>query len=158
MKRLAFIIAILFAGSTLLLSCHSRKNGKLEDISSDAVMNPNTATGKADLSKLPAFKFDEEIHDFGKIYEGETVAYDFSFTNVGKSELVIADVSTSCGCTVTEYPKNPIRPGEKGKINVKFNSAGKHGYQSKNIMIAANTQPNTTVIRIKAEVVNVGNR
>ena len=83
---------------------------------------------------------------------GETVSYPFKFKNTGKSDLIIADVSTSCGCTVTSYNKEPIHPGKEGVIRVSFNSAGKHGYQNKSIVIVANTQPNTFVLRIKAEV------
>jgi hypothetical protein len=69
---------------------------------------------------------------------------------------VIADVSTSCGCTVPSFPKTPVRPGEENIIKVAFNSTGKRGYQSKNIVVVANTQPNTTLLRIKAQVVTPG--
>lgn len=120
-------------------------------------MNPNTASGKADNSKLPAFKFEEKIHDFGKIIEGETVAFDFKFTNSGKSDLLIANVSTSCGCTVPTFTKVPIHRGEQGIIKITFNSAGRRGYQTKDIVITANTQPNVTELRIKALVVGPGN-
>ena len=121
-------------------------------VSSDVIGNPNTASGKGDLSQLPAFRFEEESHDFGKIMQGETVAYPFKFRNVGKSDLVISDVSSSCGCTVPSFPKTPIHPGQEGTVKVSFNSAGKHGFQNKNIVIVANTQPNTLILRIKAEV------
>jgi hypothetical protein len=84
--------------------------------------------------------------------QGETVSYPFKFKNSGKSDLIIADVSTSCGCTVPSYPKEPIHPGQDGVIKVSFNSAGKHGFQNKSIVIVANTQPNTVILRIKAEV------
>jgi hypothetical protein len=116
------------------------------------IQNPNTANGKGDLSQLPSFKFVEESHDFGKIMQGETVSYPFKFKNAGKSDLIISDVSTSCGCTVPSFPKAPIHPGQDGAIKVSFNSAGKHGFQNKNIVIVANTQPNTFILRIKAEV------
>ena len=139
----------------LLLSCNS---GKIEerDISADVITNPNTASGKSDLSKLPVLQFEEETHDFGKIIEGETVSYEFKFRNTGKADLIIADVSTSCGCTVPSYSKSAVQPGKSGVIKVTFNSAGRRGFQTKNIVIAANTQPNTTLIRIKAQVVNPG--
>jgi len=136
-----------------LFSCGSGDNGLL---STDVVNNPNSATGKSDLSSLPFIKFDEEVHDFGKIIEGETVSYSFKFTNSGKSDLIIADVSTSCGCAVPSFPKTPIRPKEQGIIKVAFNSAGKRGFQTKNIVVVANTQPNTTMVRIKAQVVSPG--
>ncbi|MCO5266262.1 MAG: DUF1573 domain-containing protein [Lentimicrobium sp.] len=62
-------------------------------------------------------------------------------------------MSSSCGCTVPDFPKTPIKPGESHKIDVKFDSEGRRGYQNKTITIVSNTQPNTQVIRIKAEVI-----
>jgi hypothetical protein len=151
MKTLAsFILAILFL---LLYSCGSGDR----QIPADLVNNPNTANGKQDTTLLPVLTFEQDIHDFGKIIQGETVSCTFNFTNTGKSDLLIGDVSTSCGCTVPSYPHDPIKPGGKGSIKITFNSAGKHGFQTKNIVVLANTQPNTTLLRIKAEVVAAGN-
>ena len=148
MKKKLLETALIFTAifTISLISCHNNR------ITSDVIQNPNTASGKADMSQLPAFSFESEVHDFGKIIMGETVSYPFKFKNTGKSDLIIADVSTSCGCTVTSYNKEPIHPGKEGVIRVSFNSAGKHGYQNKSIVIVANTQPNTFVLRIKAEV------
>ena len=98
--------------------------------------------------------FEETEHDFGKIIEGETVNFSFRFTNTGKSDLLLAEVTSSCGCTVPSYPKMPIRPGEQGEVKVAFNSNGRKGFQSKTVLVASNTQPNTTLLRIKAQVVN----
>ncbi len=145
-------ILIFFIIGFIFFSCNTEPGG----ISTDLINNPNTASGNGDSSLLPAFEFIEETHDFRSITEGETVAFNFNFTNSGKSDLIISDVSTSCGCTVPEYPKTPIRPGGKGFIKVTFNSAGKHGYQTKNIVIVANTQPNVTQLKIKAQVVAAG--
>jgi hypothetical protein len=154
--------AALFALSALLAlfafllfpGCNQVGPNGQETISTDVVHNPNSASGTANLGSLPAIKFEEIEHDFGRIIEGETVSYEFSFKNSGKSDLLIADVSTSCGCTVPSYPKAPVRPGEPGTIKITFNSNGKRGFQTKNILVVANTQPNTTMIRIKAQVVN----
>jgi hypothetical protein len=154
MKMRFAAIMVLFAGiiAGSLTSCNNNR------ITSDVIENPNTASGKGDLSKLPQFKFEEESHDFGKILQGESVSYSFKFRNAGKSDLIISDVSTSCGCAVPSFPKTPIRPGEAGSIKVTFNSAGKRGFQNKNIVIVANTQPNTFVLRIKAEVTMAGSQ
>ncbi len=146
------LTAFSFATLLFLFSCNSG-NGRID---TDVVNNPNTASGKGDMSTLPVFDFEEEVHDFGKIREGETVSYSFVFKNTGKSDLLISDVSTSCGCTIPSYPKTPIKPGKTGTIKVTFNSAGKHGFQTKNIVIAANTQPNTKLIQIKAQVLSAG--
>jgi hypothetical protein len=154
MKKCFAAIMILCAG-IIAFSFTSCNNNR---VSSDVIENPNTANGNGDLSQLPSFKFEEESHDFGKILQGETVSYPFKFRNVGKSDLVISDVSTSCGCTVPSYPKVPIHPGQEGAIKVSFNSAGKRGFQNKNIVIVANTQPNTLILRIKAEVTMSGSQ
>jgi len=144
-----FIIIVL----VFLISCNRGDNNEL---STDVVNNPNSANGKSDLSVLPQIKFEEEVHDFGKIIEGETVSFSFKFKNTGKSDLLIADVSTSCGCAVPSYPKTPVHPGDEDTIKVAFSSAGKRGYQSKTIVVVANTQPNTAIIKIKAQVVSPG--
>ncbi|MCX6243292.1 MAG: DUF1573 domain-containing protein [Bacteroidetes bacterium] len=144
------IILCCLVGMISFSGCNRSK------VTSDVIENPNTASGKGDLSQLPAFKFEAESHDFGKIIQGESVSFQFRFKNTGKSDLIISDVSTSCGCTVPSFPKTPIRPGQGDAIKVSFNSAGKKGFQNKSIVIVANTQPNTTILKIKAEVMMSG--
>ena len=76
------------------------------------------------VSNAPVMTFDKTIHDFGTIQEGERVETLFTFTNTGKSDLVIVDARGSCGCTVPEYPKNtPIAPGATGQIQVALTQA-----------------------------------
>jgi len=146
----------LFLMITLILTWGCNQGGPSGEgtLSTDVVNNPNSASGKANQDALPVITFTETEHDFGRILEGETVSYIFNFKNTGKSDLIIADVSTSCGCTVPSYPKMPVRPGESGTVKVAFNSNGRRGFQNKNIVVVSNTQPNTTIIRIKAQVVN----
>jgi hypothetical protein len=138
-----------------MIGCNSG-NTEQGTLPADVVSNPNTASGEGDSTNLPILRFVETEHDFSRIIEGETVSFGFKFRNTGKTDLVIADVSTSCGCTVPSYPKTPIRPGEEGTIKVSFNSKGRRGFQAKNIVVVANTQPNTTLLRIKAQVVAPG--
>ena len=80
------------------------------------------------------------------------MSFPFVFKNTGKSDLLIFNATASCGCTVPEYPKKPIHPGDEGKIIVSFNTEGKNGVQKKTVTLMANTQPNTKVLTIKAEV------
>lgn len=122
-------------------------------LSSDVVNNPNSASGIVDMSKLPAFQFKQEEHDFGKIQQGEKVSFTFVFKNIGKSDLIISDAKASYGCTVADYPKAPVKPGADGDITVSFNSEGKKGIQNKTVTLVANTQPNTKVLTIKSEVI-----
>ncbi len=148
MKNVFFISLLLFG--FIIQSCDNN-NGK--NISTDVVNNSKSAVKLDADGAAPRMEFEETIHDFGEMIQGERVVYNFHFTNVGGSDLVITRVSTSCGCTVGKYPKDPVAPGKSGTIEVTFNSHRKKGYQNKTITILANTQPNTTVLRIKAKVV-----
>lgn len=101
---------------------------------------------------LPTFAFNEELHDFGVINEGDVVEHVFAFTNTGDAPLIISKATGSCGCTVPEWPKEPIGVGEAGEIKVKFNSRKKPNIQNKTVTITANTFPAQTRIKIKANV------
>ena len=80
----------------------------------------------AAAQKQAEIKFDKKSHNFGKFSEQNSVQKcTFTFTNVGDAPLVINQAVASCGCTVPQYTKAPIAPGEKGTIEVTYNGAGK---------------------------------
>ena len=96
---------------------------------------------QADKKKPQAdIQFERITHDFGKFSESSPkVTCVFNFTNVGTLPLVINQAIASCGCTVPEYPKTPIKPGEKGQIKVTYNGAGKFpGHFKKSITVRTN--------------------
>jgi hypothetical protein len=95
----------------------------------------------ADTASAPKVEVEKAIFDFGVIKQGEKVSYEFKFKNVGNSPLIITDASATCGCTVPEYPKTPIKPGEEGRVKVIFDSSGKLGMQDKVITINSNANP-----------------
>ena len=138
--------------SWLLLVIFSACNNNSGNLSTDVVTNPNTASG-AVTDDLPVITFVKDIHDFGKVIQGEKVAYGFIFKNTGTSDLVINQVKTSCGCTAPKFSKDPIKPGEQRVITVTFDSKGRKGIQNKSITVLSNCQPSTTVVRIKAMVI-----
>jgi hypothetical protein len=107
---------------------------------------------KADSAKAPVMKFAVESFNFGKIKAGDKVSYDFKFTNVGKSPLIVTDAVATCGCTKPEWPKEPIEPNAEGIIKVTFNSANKSGLQDKMIQITANTLPAQNIVHLVGEV------
>lgn len=123
-------------------------------VSPEIVNNPATANANApaDANATPVFAFETDNHEFGVIEQGEKVSYAFKFKNTGNAPLVISSASASCGCTVPEYTKTPVAPGEEGFINVTFDSAGKSGMTSKTVTIIANTIPNTKVLTISADI------
>jgi len=98
-------------------------------------------------------EFEEKEFDWGTITQGEKVSYVFVFTNTGNEYLIIKDAKGSCGCTVPQWPKEPIAPGEQGEMKVVFNSKGKIGMQNKRVTITANTTPGQTFINVKGEIV-----
>ncbi len=99
-----------------------------------------------------AVKFVKEEHDFGKVISTSENTYKFAFTNTGNEPLIIENAQGSCGCTVPEYPKAPIPPGGTGEIKVVYKPNGQSGAQQKTVTVTANTEPNQTVLRIKADV------
>lgn len=142
--------AVLFVLAVVLSACSGPEQSG--GMSTDEVSNSASASGEEN-SNLPEIKFEEEVFDFGKITQGERVSHSFVFKNTGKKNLIISGASGSCGCTVPEWPKEPIKPGAEGKINVVFNSEGKSGLQEKTITVVSNCEPATRIVRIKAEII-----
>jgi hypothetical protein len=144
MKNSIFVVAVmaLFA----FTSC--KKNA------ADAVSETNvTAAADRDskAGEFPVMSFDEKQFDFGAITQGTPVEHIFKFTNTGKSNLVIVDAKSSCGCTVPTFTDKPVAPGETGELLVKFNGSGKNQV-SKTVTITANTEAGKETLLIKAFV------
>jgi hypothetical protein len=135
------IILVIALAGTFFASCQSGEKKKEEDTSE-----------MVDPKNPPIMTFEHSSHDFGTISQGEKVKHSFYFTNTGKSPLLIHSAQGTCGCTIPEWPKEPIQPGEEGKIEVSFNSEYKTGHQEKMVTILANTKPTKTVIKITGDV------
>ncbi len=123
-----------------------------EPIKKNTNPEANQVTTPPADGKYPAMTFNKKEHDFGVINEGDKVETTFVFTNTGEADLIITNASGSCGCTVPEYPKEPIKPGKTGKMKVSFDSNGKPGMQQKSVNITANTASGRDVLTIKANV------
>lgn len=92
--------------------------------------------------------FTDTSYDWGNIHEGQVVQYPFKFRNTGSQPLVFTNALPSCGCTVTDFPRAPIAPGDSGVIRVRFNSSGKTGKQNKTIFLLSNARKPQQVLRI----------
>ena len=166
MNNLKVILAAMLLSSFAFYSCNEENtsdssnsetsvnnNEVTQPVDPAIVDNPMTgAEENATNQKLPEIAFAQETFDFGKIKQGEVVNHQFKFKNTGKADLIITSATGSCGCTVPQWPKNPIPPGEEANIDVQFNSAGKSGMQRVNVTLVANTIPNSKVLTITGEV------
>lgn len=141
---------ILSVSTALFLTACGSDDSKIttNDINISASANGNQNTGD-----LPVIQFEEEVHDFGKITQGEKVSFSFKFKNVGKSNLLISSAQASCGCTVPKPPKDPLAPGATDKIDVTFDSNGKSGKFDKQVTVITNCDPNTKVLKITGEII-----
>ena len=109
------------------------------------VVDPNAKYGKMEFASAE--------HDFGKINGDDKVETVFTFTNTGDTDLLISDAKGSCGCTVPDYPKQPIAPGAKGEIKVSFSPKGKNGMQNKTVTLFTNTPAGFEKLTVKADIV-----
>lgn len=114
--------------------------------------NKDNAVSGSDTSGA-RIVFDAYEHDFGKVEEGEKVAFSFRFVNQGTADLVIKSAGATCGCTVPRYDKKPVSPGGNGSVEVVFNTSGREGIQTKTIVISSNGTVPETMLRIRAEVI-----
>jgi hypothetical protein len=178
MKKLVLLSsAALFSGALFLSSCAgssspdvSETKEQLNDqnnpsvapnttsaadpnatVQSTNATNPQTATAPA--GSTTKINFEKMEHNFGNVKEGNEVMTTFKFKNTGDKPLIISNAQGSCGCTVPDYPKEPVAPGASAEIKVKFNSKGKKGQETKFVTLTANTDPAETRLTIKANVI-----
>jgi len=100
--------------------------------------------------KVPQIKFTYLIYDYGNILKnGDGVCF-FEFKNTGRADLQLTNVSSSCGCTVPQWPKEPIPPGQSAQIKVSYNT-GRVGTINKSVYVDSNVGDRIT-LSIKGNV------
>jgi len=147
MKTFLFLLTTL-----LFFACG---NDKPKKASTDLVNNPSTADSsnmKKSTAKPAVITFEKTTHDFGNITQGERLEYEFLFTNNGGSDLLISNATASCGCTIPDYPKEPIAPGKQGRIKVSFDSDKRIDHFQKEVYVTSNTEPMTNTLIITGTV------
>lgn len=144
-KKTVGLLAI--ASLVMTVSCKENASSKVNDANIEVAASRDENAGK-----VPVMTFEEKEFDFGTIKEGDKVEHVFTFKNTGESDLVITDAKASCGCTVPDYKKEPIKPGETSTMKVTFDSTGKPGLQQKTVTISANTATGSELLTIKTNV------
>ncbi|MGH2642808.1 MAG: DUF1573 domain-containing protein [Chitinophagaceae bacterium] len=151
MKKYAVIWLGCLCGLTAF-SCNSVNSGKnVKQLQSD---KPVSIAMTGYPEQYPVFSVADTTLDFGTIKEGDVVQVDFKFKNTGTKPLIISEASSTCGCTIPDYSKKPVAPGEESILKVVFNSAGKMGQQFKPVWINANTMPSHFTLSISGNVIS----
>jgi hypothetical protein len=141
MKNVVFILLLisLFVSTQ---SCRRKGNDVLRNggLTSEMLRDSSTV-------EFPEIEF-----NFDTIKQGDKVEHTFTLKNTGEKNLFIANAFGSCGCTVPEYPKEPIAPGKTAEVKVTFNSAGKEGAQNKTVTLVMNTSKRNEILYMKGFV------
>lgn len=145
MKRIG--LALSLVSLIAFVSCKENASSKINAANVEVAAERDVAA-----KNLPVMSFEKAEHDFGSIVQNTPQETTFKFTNTGNAPLIITNATSTCGCTVPEYPKNtPIAPGESGELLVKFNGSGQNQV-TKSITVSANTEKGSEILRIKAFV------
>lgn len=110
------------------------------------------AQASAENPNAPEITFEKEVIDYGTIEKGANGVRFFEFTNTGKEPLIITKANGSCGCTVPSWPKQPIAPGDKAQIKVKYDTQ-RIGPINKSVTVHSNAKTPVKVLRIRGKVV-----
>ncbi len=144
MKKVIFIL--LAAG---LFACQASDKNQVKELTQ--AEKDIAAKDSANFTSIQWL--DSTFQDLGKVKEGQVVEVSYRFKNAGSKNLVIANVSASCGCTVPEKPEKPIAPGEEGVIKAKFDSKGRpKGENRKDVFVIANTPEHSSQLSFKVEI------
>ena len=103
------------------------------------------------VSAQAEIAFEKDVHDFGTMKQHGDASTEFVFKNTGSEPLIVANAKGSCGCTVPEWPREPIAPGASSSIKVKYDTK-RIGLINKSVTITSNGETSTKIIRIKGEV------
>ena len=113
---------------------------------------PSIVNSESSAPKMAVFEWQSLTHDFGALEQNKPASHKFQFTNTGEAPLIITEVKGSCGCTVTEYSKEPIAPGESGFVKATYN-AKKTGVFNKTVRVTANVEGGPETLTIKGKVI-----
>jgi len=142
-----------FASHRIYLSLDGSNDYKNSVGVSATIEEDFSALTPEQLASAPVAKYSEMTYDFGDMRQGDKKEHTFMLTNSGKSELIIRNVRSSCGCTAVAPSKSVIAAGEEAPIKVTFDSRGKRGRQSKTITVITNDPKNpTATLRISSNI------
>lgn len=122
----------------------------------DTDLSTSAAVTRAEAPAPPRLLFDRMTQDFGMAKQGEKVVRRFGFANVGGSDLVIGSLKSTCGCTAAVASTGPYRPGERGEVEVSYDSRGKVGFAHKEVEVFSNASNLSQTLTIQGTVLEEG--
>ncbi len=148
MKKI-FFASVLALTALVVVSC--KDGNAAAKVNNDNLVKAKERDQKSS-KEAAVIEFDKTVFDFGTAAEGTIVDVEFEVTNAGETDLVISKATPSCGCTVPEWPRKPIKPGATEKVVAKFNTSGKPGFANKSITLFTNSAKGREVLTIKGTV------
>ncbi len=145
MKKSVSILALLFTFITFSYAQEVKKTV-------DAAAGKESAQVKPANPNAPEISFSKTVHDYGTLFQGGDGNSEFEFTNTGKEPLILSSVKSSCGCTVPSWPREPIMPGKKEVIKVKYDTK-RVGPINKTITVMSNAKTSPVVLKITGSIV-----
>ena len=122
----------------------------MEEQEADASLVPEHADpGRVTAAEI---SFDTLVKDLGTIREGERIIAYYDYSNTGDAPLIISGIKAGCGCTVPEWKKDPLAPGDSENFKVVFDSRGKSGLQDIRITVRSNAINSALDLRLKSSV------
>lgn len=143
MKKTLIIFSFLMVCGFAENACAQKKEEKTEQ----------NVSQKKEKRAVMAWERNTRKWDFGDIERGKKVSHVFKFKNTGNAPLVIADVATSCGCTMPEYPRHPIMPGDEASVKVTFNGEGWDRF-TKSVTLTVNTREGREILYITGNIID----
>lgn len=119
LTTLVLLVSFAFLGTKSLMAQEVKK----EQVSAEK------DTKKVEKDKANSFEWDKSKHVFGSIEHKKPVVAEFTFTNNTNESVAVTKVGTTCGCTSPSYPKEPIKPGEKGTVKLRFDAVAPGFFQ-----------------------------
>lgn len=110
------------------------------------------ATQPVDNPNAPVITFEKTTHDYGTVTKGGDGTCEFKFKNNGVEPLILSNVSSSCGCTVPEWPREPILRGKSASIKVKYDT-NRVGPINKTVTVLSNAKVASIQLRIIGNIV-----
>ena len=143
---------LCFVFSLLLSLAASAQKGTIERGAKVLHTSAKTTSPRRPTEKRASVKFAVEKIDFGTVKEDAIIEKKFEFTNIGASDLVVISAKGSCGCTIPTVPAEPIPPGAKGFVAVKYIARNKVGPQKPEITVVTNGVPSVVKVHLEGWV------